>query len=56
MDAHKNARPMPEGREDMVCAVVDKGLSQAAAARCFNTSAKTVAKWVQCSRIRCVSL
>jgi transposase-like protein len=47
MDSHKNARLTPKGREDMVRAVVDEGVSQAAAARCFNTLAKTVAKWVQ---------
>jgi transposase InsO family protein len=47
MDVHKNARLTPKGREEMVFAVVDKGLSQAAAARCFNTSAKTVGKWVR---------
>jgi len=46
MDTHKNARLTPKGREDMVRAVVDCGLSKAAAARQFNTTAKTVAKWV----------
>ena len=46
MDTHKNARLTPKGREDMVRAVVDQGLSKAAAAREFHTSAKTVAKWV----------
>jgi transposase InsO family protein len=46
MDTHKNARLTPKGREDMVRAVVDSGLSKAAAARQFNTTAKTVAKWV----------
>ena len=46
MDSHKNARLTPKGREAMVRSVVDGGLSRAAAARQFNTSAKTVAKWV----------
>ena len=46
MDTHKNASLTPKGREDMVRAVVDQGLSKAAAARKFNTRAKTVAKWV----------
>jgi transposase InsO family protein len=47
MDTHKNARLTPKGREDMVRAMVDNGLSKAAAARKFNTTAKTVAKWVE---------
>jgi transposase InsO family protein len=47
MDTHKNARLTPKGREAMVRAVVDCGLSKAAAARQFNTTAKTVAKWVE---------
>jgi transposase InsO family protein len=46
MDTHKNAPLTPKGREAMVRAVVDFGLSQAAAARQFNTTPKTVAKWV----------
>lgn len=46
MNTHKNARLTPKGREDMVCAVVDRGLSKAEAARQFNTTDKTVAKWV----------
>jgi transposase InsO family protein len=46
MDTHKNARLTPKGREDMVHAVVDGGLSCAAAARKFNSTPKTVAKWV----------
>jgi transposase InsO family protein len=46
MDSHKNARLTPKGREEMVRAVVDNGLTQAAAAHRFNTSSKTVAKWV----------
>jgi transposase InsO family protein len=47
MDTHKNAALTPKGREMMVCAVVDFGLSNAAAARQFNTTSKTVAKWVE---------
>ena len=41
MDTHKNARLTPKGREAMVRAVVDGGLSKAAAARKFNTAPKT---------------
>ena len=47
MDTHKNARLTPKGREDMVRAVVDGGLTKAAAARRYNTTPKTVAKWVE---------
>src|SRR4051812_11008711 len=46
MDTHNNARLTPKGREDMVRAVVDQGSSKATAARQFNTTPKTVAKWV----------
>jgi transposase InsO family protein len=46
MDTHKNARLTPKGREDMVRAVVDRGMSNAAGARQFNTTPKTVGKWV----------
>ena len=46
MDVHKNARLTPKGREAMVRAVKDCGLSKAAVARRFDTTAKTVAKWV----------
>jgi transposase InsO family protein len=46
MDTHKNAPMTPKGREAMVRFVVDGGLSKAAAARQFNTTPKTVAKWV----------
>jgi transposase-like protein len=46
MDVHKNARLTPKGREEMVRAVVEGGVSKAATARRFNTTAKTVAKWV----------
>jgi transposase InsO family protein len=47
MDTHKNARLTPKGREEMVRAVVDYGLTKAAAARRFNTTPKTVGKWVE---------
>jgi transposase InsO family protein len=47
MDTHKNASLTPKGREMMVRAVVDCGLSKAAAARQFNTTPKTVAKWIE---------
>ena len=46
MDTHKNARLTPKGREEMVRAVVEGGMSKAAAARKFNTTPKTVGKWV----------
>ena len=46
MDTHNNARLTPKGREQMVLAVVEQGLNKAAAARQFNTTPKTVAKWV----------
>ena len=46
MDTHKNARLTPKGREAMVHAVVDCGMSKAVAARQFNTTVKTVSKWV----------
>jgi transposase-like protein len=45
MDTHKNAPLTPKGREAMVRSVVEGGLSKAAAARQFNVTAKTVAKW-----------
>src|SRR5262245_2625356 len=47
MDTHKNAPLTPKGRELMVRAVVDGGLTKAAAARQFHTTAKTVGKWVK---------
>ena len=47
MDVHNNARLTPRGREAMVRAVTDQGLTRVEAARRFNTSAKTVAKWVR---------
>jgi transposase len=46
MDTHKNAPLTPKGREAMVLSVVEGGLSKAAAARKFNVTPKTVAKWV----------
>jgi transposase len=46
MNSHKNAPLTPKGREAMVRFVIDGGLSKAAAARQFNTTPKTVAKWV----------
>jgi transposase len=46
MDTHKNAALTPKGREMMIRVVVDFGLSKAAAARRFNTTPKTVAKWI----------
>ncbi|QWG14573.1 IS481 family transposase [Bradyrhizobium sediminis] len=51
MDTHKNASLTPKGREAMVRCVVDGGLSKAAAARQFNTTSKTVAKWVERFRV-----
>ena len=47
MDTHKNARLTPKGREEMVRAVVDGGLTKAAAAGRYNTTPKTVSKWVE---------
>jgi transposase InsO family protein len=47
MDTHKNAPLTPKGREAMVQSVIERGWSKAAAARQFNTTAKTVAKWVE---------
>jgi transposase InsO family protein len=47
MDTHKNAALTPKGRELMVRAVLDDGLTRAAAARQFHSTAKTVGKWVK---------
>jgi transposase InsO family protein len=47
MNVHKNAPLTPKGREAMVRSVVEGGLSQADAADQFNTTPKTVAKWVK---------
>ena len=46
MGTHKNASLTPKGREAMARSVIEGGLSKAAAARQFNTTPKTVAKWV----------
>jgi transposase InsO family protein len=46
MDTHKNASLTAKGRETMVRSVIEGGLSKAAAARQFNTTPKTVAKWI----------
>ncbi len=46
MDTHKNAPLTPKGREAMVRCVIEGGLGNTAAARQFNTTPKTVAKWV----------
>jgi transposase InsO family protein len=46
MDTHKNARLTPKGREEMVLAVVEGGLTKADAARRYNTTPKTVRKWL----------
>ena len=54
MDVHKNARLTPKGREAMVREVIDNGLAKAEAARRFNTTPKTVAKWVE--RFRAVGV
>src|ERR1700704_5935660 len=47
MDVHKNAPLTPKGREAMARSVIEDGVTKAAAARQFNTTAKTVAKWVE---------
>src|SRR5215470_411127 len=47
MDTHKNARLTPTGRAEMVRFVVEFGASRAATARKFNTTPKTVGKWVK---------
>lgn len=47
MNSHNNACLTPKGREQMVRAVVDNAMSKAEAARRFNTSWRTVHKWVQ---------
>src|SRR5579875_201464 len=47
MDTHKNAPLTPKGRELMVRAVLDDGLTKAATARQFRTTPKTVGKWVK---------
>ncbi|WP_143271742.1 helix-turn-helix domain-containing protein, partial [Bradyrhizobium mercantei] len=47
MNVHKNAPLTPKGREAMVRSVVQGGLNQAGAAELFNTTPKSVAKWVK---------
>lgn len=47
MNVHKNAPLTPKGREAMARSVVEGGLSKADAADQFNTTPKTVAKWVE---------
>lgn len=47
MNVHKNAPLTPKGREAMARSVVEGGLSQADAAYQFNTTPKTVARWVK---------
>ncbi len=47
MDTHEKLPLTPKGREMMVRAVVDQGLSKATAARQFNTTPKTVGKWIE---------
>jgi transposase InsO family protein len=47
MNSHKNAPLTPKGREAMVRSVTEGRLSKVAAARQFNTTPKTVAKWVE---------
>ena len=46
MDMHENASLTPRGREAMARSVIESGLSKVVAARRFNTTPKTVAKWV----------
>ena len=46
MNVHKNARLTPKGREAVVRMMLEKGLSKAEAARLFQTTPKTVAKWL----------
>jgi transposase InsO family protein len=46
MNSHKNALLTPRGREPMVRAVVDGGLSKSTVADLYKTTPKTVAKWV----------
>ncbi len=46
MNSHKNALLTAKGREPMVRAVLDTGLSLAAVGRLYRTTPKTVGKWV----------
>jgi transposase len=47
MNSHKNALLTHRGREPMVRAVVDGGLSKATVAGPYKTTPKTVAKWAR---------
>ena len=47
MDTHDNASLTPKGREMMVRAGIEWRLSKVEAARRFNTTPKTVAKWIR---------
>ena len=47
MNGHKNARLTPRGREAMVRSVITEGATKAEAAQRFNSTPKTVAKWVR---------
>ena len=47
MNTHKNSPLTPKGRLQMVRAVVDDGMTVAAAARRYHISTKTVNKWVE---------
>ena len=47
MNSHNNARLTPKGREEMVRSVLDNALTKAQAADKFNTTTKTVSKWLR---------
>ena len=47
MAMHKNASLTPNGREAMARSVIGGGLSNAAAARQYNATPNSVAKWVE---------
>ena len=47
MNVHKNASLTPKGRETMVRKCVDDGLPRAQVARLFQTTPKTLAKWIR---------
>ena len=46
MNSHKNAVLTPKGRESMVLAIIDDGLSVRTVVRLYRMTPKTVAKWV----------
>ena len=52
METHENARLTPKGREAVEPAEVDFGLTKASAARHFNTTPKTAAKWSNVSALK----